>query len=182
MKTLYCKDRREWRAWLKTNGESSDEVWLRYYKKNSAKQGILYEDSVEEALCFGWIDGKIKRVDEEQCARRFTPRKPGSQWSASNLSRVKKLLQEGRMTAAGFAAFRARRLRKPAPQVARFPADVENQFKKQSRAWDNFSRFPAFYRRMTARWVASAKREETRSKRLNQLITLSARNERMKFM
>lgn len=182
IKTLYVKNRSEWRSWLRKNSSRSEEVWLLYYKQNSGKPRIAYDDAVEEALCFGWIDSTVKRIDEARFAQRFTPRKPHRRWSASNLQRVKKLIAEGEMAAAGLEAFKRRDTRETPPLPAELPQDLEEQFKVQSTAWENFHRFPPFYRRMTIGWVASAKKEETRLKRLNQLIQSAARNERLKFI
>ena len=182
MDTLDVKDRREWRNWLHKNAAKREEIWLVYYKEASGQSGISYEDSVEEALCFGWIDGKIQKIDELRYGRRFTPRKPNSQWSKSNIRRVERLTAEGKMTAAGLASSSsAHRVQTP-PMPTRLPKELEARFKKQSVAWDNFQSFPPHYRRLTAGWVASAKKEETRLKRLQKLIDFSARNERIQFM
>jgi uncharacterized protein YdeI (YjbR/CyaY-like superfamily) len=101
--TLLVTTRQQWREWLAQHHHDHKEIWLVYYKKTSGKTGISYDESVEEALCFGWIDGTVKGIDEESYAGRFTPRRPKSPWSASNHERVARLLQEGRMTEAGIA-------------------------------------------------------------------------------
>ncbi len=180
METLCLKKRAEWRSWLQKNAKTSPGIWLIYYKKASGKPRIAYEDAVEEALCFGWIDGKIKRLDDDRYAQSFTPRKATSRWSALNIKRATKLIEDGKMTAAGQSAFNPKRKAEPLPM--RFPANLENEFRSQKQAWENFQRFPSYYRRMTAGWVASAKKEETQLKRLRQLIEFSARNEKIKFM
>jgi len=105
--TLFVDGRQAWRAWLAQHHHNRKEIWLVYYKKSSGKVGISYEESVEEALCFGWIDGAIKGIDEHTYAGRFTPRRPRSPWSASNRERVARLLREGRMTEAGMAVLPA---------------------------------------------------------------------------
>ncbi len=105
--TLLVTSRQQWREWLTQHHADCKEIWLIYYKKSSGKTGISYEESVEEALCFGWIDGANKGIDEETYAGRFTPRRPRSHWSASNRARVGRLLQEGRMTEAGLAVLPA---------------------------------------------------------------------------
>lgn len=182
METFYAKNRAEWRAWLRKNGRTAGEVWLLYYKKGSGKPRVAYDEAVEEALCFGWIDGKIKRIDEACYAQRFTPRKPKSPWSQSNIDRVQELIAAGKMTPDGLKAFSPER-RQPAPAMpTALPKELERQFRAQTEAWENFQRFPPYYRRMTARWVASAKRDETRLERLRKLIEFSDRNERIKFM
>ncbi len=182
MKTLYVKDRNEWRSWLEKNSKRVEEIWLVYYKKDSGKPRIAYEDAVAEALCFGWIDGKVKKLDEARFAQRFTPRRPKSNWSALNIKRARKLIHDGQMTAAGLEAFNARETRKTASRPTQLPRDLEAIFRKQAVAWENFNRFPPYYRRLMIARVASAKKEETRLKRLTQLIDHSAENKRMKLM
>jgi uncharacterized protein YdeI (YjbR/CyaY-like superfamily) len=182
MKSLYVKNRSEWRSWLRKNYRRAQEIWLLYYKKNSGKPRIPYDDAVEEALCFGWIDGKTRRIDEARYAQRFTPRRPQSCWSASNIQRAKKMITDGRMMPAGLQAFSFHSRRKMPSIPTQLPKNLEQRFKRQTAALENFNRFPPFYRRMTVRWVASAKKEETRLKRLNRLIEFSARNTRIKFM
>src|SRR5579864_4930465 len=105
MKTFYAKDRREWRSWLEKNASSSREIFLIYYKKGSGKPRIAYGDAVEEALCFGWIDGKVHKLDDHRYVQRFTPRRPASRWSLLNIKRAKKVIAAGQMTAAGLAVF-----------------------------------------------------------------------------
>jgi uncharacterized protein YdeI (YjbR/CyaY-like superfamily) len=180
MKTVYAKDRRQWRAWLEKNHDKCAEIWLVYYKKDSGKPRVPYEDAVEEALCFGWIDGKIKKIDEACFAQRFTPRRPRSSWNETNIQRAERLIAEGKMTPAGLAAFNSKE--RAEPLVDQMPKNLEAKFRKQSTAWNNYENFPPYYRRMTARWVADAKKEETRLGRLEKLIELSARNERIKLM
>ena len=102
-RTFYAKDRAEWRAWLETNHTLETEIWLLFYKRHTGKPRVAYPDAVEEALCFGWIDSTIRRVDDATYAQRFTPRRPGSSWSELNKRRVSRLVQEGRMTKAGLA-------------------------------------------------------------------------------
>jgi uncharacterized protein YdeI (YjbR/CyaY-like superfamily) len=101
--TLTLRTRDEWRRWLAKHGGTKKEIWLVYYKKTSGKSGVSYDDSVEEALAYGWIDGQVKSLDGQRYAGRFTPRKPNSNWSASNLARIKKLMAEGRMAEPGLA-------------------------------------------------------------------------------
>jgi uncharacterized protein YdeI (YjbR/CyaY-like superfamily) len=182
MNTLFLADRSEWRAWLEQNAKTSEGVWLLYYKKNSGKQRIAYNDAVEEALCFGWIDSKIKKVDEASFAQWFTPRKPKSQWAPSNIKRVKNLIKLGKMTQAGLDAFESHHSRRTQSLPTQLPRNLQEKFKRQVSAWTNFGQFPPSYRRMAIAWVASAKKEETQLKRLNQLIEFSAENKRIKFM
>ena len=153
-----------------------------FYKKASGKQTVSYDHAVEEALCFGWVDGMKKKLDEECYAFRFTPRKAKSPWSKSNLQRVERLIADGKMMPAGLKAYNSSDRREVAPMPAELPKALEDRFRKQRAAWANYEKFPPGYRRMTAGWVASAKKEETRIKRLEKLIEYSARNERIEFM
>jgi uncharacterized protein YdeI (YjbR/CyaY-like superfamily) len=180
MKTLYAKDRGKWRSWLQRNAGRCREIYLICYKKSSGKKRIAYADAVEEALCFGWIDGRVNKLDEERYVRRFTPRRPASRWSGLNLKRAKKLIAEGRMTAAGLAVFYPKQ--KTTARPTQLPGDLEQKFRKHKNAWKNFQDFPPFYRRMTIAWVASAKKEETRLRRLQQLVERSDQDRRIKFM
>src|SRR5215208_4566267 len=102
-RTVYVTNRADWRAWLERHHETETEVWLIYYKKHTGRSRIPYDDAVEEALCFGWIDSIVKRIDDEKFAQRFTPRKAKSEWSERNLIRVRALIREGKMTRAGLA-------------------------------------------------------------------------------
>lgn len=110
-KQLYVTNRKNWRAWLEKNNDTAKEVWLIYYKKHTRKPCISYEASVEEALCYGWVDSIIKRLDDERCARKFTPRKGASVWSESNKRRAEKMIRNGRMTETGMAKIREARER-----------------------------------------------------------------------
>jgi uncharacterized protein YdeI (YjbR/CyaY-like superfamily) len=180
MKTLYFEDRAKWRAWLQENCEGAAEVWLLYYKKDTGRPRIAYADAVEEAICFGWIDGKIKKLDQARFAQLFTPRKPKSKWSRSNIERARRMIREGKMTAAGLKVFDLRNQTAALP--TKFPALLEEKFRKREKAWENFTHFPPSYQRMTIGWVASAKQEATQLRRLQQLIAESAANRRIKFM
>jgi uncharacterized protein YdeI (YjbR/CyaY-like superfamily) len=182
METVVAKDRAEWRRWLAKNGRRCEEIWLVFFKKAAGKPGVSYNDAVEEALCFGWIDGRKKKLDEQSYVFRFTPRKPKSAWSPSNLERVERLISEGRMQPAGLQAYNASERRAVAPLPTELPKDLEQRFQKQRAAWTNYEKFPPGYRRLTAGWVASAKKEETRVKRLEKLMEFSARNQRIEFM
>ncbi len=182
METVLAKDRAEWRRWLAKNFVRSEEIWLVFYKKASGKQTVSYDHAVEEALCFGWIDGMKKKLDEECYAFRFTPRKAKSAWSKSNLQRVERLIAAGKMMPAGLKAYHSSERHEVAPLPTAMPKALEDKFRKQRAAWANYEKFPAGYRRVTAGWVASAKKEETQMKRLQKLIEFSARNERIEFM
>ena len=180
MKTLYVEDRGKWRAWLEANSKRAKEVWLVYYKKATGRPRVVYGEAVEEAICFGWIDSKIKKLDEARFAQLFTPRKPKSRWSPSNIARAERMIQEGKMTSAGLRVYNPGNPTPPLP--TQLPAPLEEQFRTQTAAWENFQRFTPSYRRMTIGWVASAKREAAQIRRLRQLIADSAANRRIKFM
>ena len=180
MKTLYVEDRSKWRAWLEANSQQALEIWLVYYTKDSGRPSITYEASVEEAICFGWIDGKIKNLDQARFARLFTPRKPNSKWSRLNIKRAQRMIKEGKMTPAGLKVFDPHNETPTFP--TQLPAALEEQFRTHATAWDNFEHFPPSYQRMTIGWVASAKQETTRLRRLQQLIAESAANRRIKFL
>jgi uncharacterized protein YdeI (YjbR/CyaY-like superfamily) len=182
MKNVHAKNRLAWRAWLKRNHQSSPEIWLVFFKKYTGKPSVSYDEAVEEALCFGWVDSRVRTIDAETYEQKFTPRKPASVWSASNIERAKKMIAARKMTAAGKVAFAGYEQRTAAPLPTALSADLEKRFQKTKRAWKNFEQFPPGYRRMAIGWVASAKREETQRKRLDRLIETSTRNERLEFI
>jgi uncharacterized protein YdeI (YjbR/CyaY-like superfamily) len=171
----------QWRRWLAANHGRRDDIVVGFYKKASGIPSITWPESVDEALCFGWIDGLRRRIDDTSYQIRFTPRRAGSIWSAVNVGRVAELTKTGRMQPAGVRAYRARTKEKTAiysfeqRDEARLPPAYERRFKANAAAWRFFSAMPPWYRR-TAIWrVISAKREETRLKRLAALIDDSAR-------
>jgi uncharacterized protein YdeI (YjbR/CyaY-like superfamily) len=160
------------------------ELWVGYYKKGSGKRSLTWPESVDEALCVGWIDGVRKRVDEESYAIRFTPRRRGSIWSAVNIKRVATLTNEKRMQAAGLAAFAARVENKSGiysyeQRSEQLPEPYARLLRKNKSAWTFFKAQPPSYRKTIGWWVVSAKQEETRRKRLAKLISESARGRRL---
>jgi uncharacterized protein YdeI (YjbR/CyaY-like superfamily) len=167
-------DRKTWRSWLEKNHTSEQELWLVYYKNSSGKPTISYDESVEEALCFGWIDGIIQKIDEEKFARRFTPRRAGSRWSLANIARMKKLQEEGLLHASAVVpdekteVVPARQLDLPVPD------ELARELKKNSRARKTFKSLTPSHRREYLRWVTSAKREETRERRAKEAARLLA--------
>jgi uncharacterized protein YdeI (YjbR/CyaY-like superfamily) len=175
----------EFRAWLEKHHETESEVWVGYYKKASGKPSMTWSEAVDEALCFGWIDGKLQRIDDERHRQRFTPRRPQSNWSAINIAKVADLRAEGRMTPAGEAAFAARREDRSAVysyerrHEAAFDAEQEATFRGNEAAWAWFGGQSPSYRRTATFWVVSAKRPETRAKRLATLIECSAEGRRV---
>ena len=173
---LYLKTRKEWREWFEKNHDTCEEVWLRYYKKPSGKPRIPYADAVEEALCFGWIDGKIKRISEDYYIQRFTPRRSGSRWSKYNIERIQRLIKEGRMKEAGLKVYEEA-LNKPEliydnrtdgdPEI---PADLMEELKCNKGAFSNFMNFPQSARRIYIGWLNSARRSETRLNRIIKIV------------
>ncbi|MBM3790734.1 MAG: hypothetical protein FJW35_10360, partial [Acidobacteria bacterium] len=160
--TLHVTDRSEWRSWLEKNHESATEVWLPYDRRHTGRPRIPYEDAVEEALCFGWIDSIVKRIDDERYAQKFTPRKNASSWSELNKRRARRLIAEGRMTEAGLAKCRSATAAggsapRPRPKRAEpaIPAFVERALKAKGKAWENFNNLAPSYRRNYIGWITA---------------------------
>ena len=168
----------EWRAWLEAHPAEAREHWVGFHKRGTGRPSITWPESVDQALCFGWIDGVRKRVDEHSYTIRFTPRKRTSAWSRVNVARVAELTQQGLMHPAGIAAFEARTAESTYSyeqrDAAAFDPDRERRFRAAEAAWIWFSAQAPWYRRTATHWVMSAKREETRDRRLAQLIEDSA--------
>jgi uncharacterized protein YdeI (YjbR/CyaY-like superfamily) len=168
------------RAWLATHHDRSRELWVGFYKKSSGEPSITWPEAVDEALCFGWIDGVRKRIDDVSYAIRFTPRKPRSSWSAVNVDRVAELTRLGRMHPAGLAAFARRAADRTGiysyeqRKAAVLDPAAEAAFRANTKAWEFFQAQAPWYRRTAIWWVVSAKKEETRRTRLAQLIDDSA--------
>jgi uncharacterized protein YdeI (YjbR/CyaY-like superfamily) len=179
-KPLFFATPAKFRAWLEKNHTRVPIQWVGFYRKASGRPSITWPESVDQALCFGWIDGLRKGIDGASYKIRFTPRKPGSTWSAINIRRAKELSGLGLMTPAGLRAFEKRTSEKSAiysyeqRRNARFSAAQEKQFRANRKAWDFFRAQPPWYQRVTAHWVTSAKKEETQAKRLATLISDSA--------
>jgi uncharacterized protein YdeI (YjbR/CyaY-like superfamily) len=183
MEVKYFESAADFRRWLRQHDRVS-ELWVGFHKKDSGKGGLTYPEAVDEALCFGWIDGVKKRVDEWRYTHRFSPRKPKSNWSLINIRNVERLTKAGRMTPAGLEAFAARQPAKSGvysfENAAReFSAAQQRQFQANPAAWAFFGEQPAGYRRTATWWVVSAKQEETRARRLAQLIADSGRGRRL---
>ena len=176
METLHVTTRAKWRAWLKRNHAKQDEIWLVYARKHTGKPRISYNDAVEEALCFGWIDSIQRGVDDDHFAQRFSPRRPGSPWSEMNRQRVKKLVAGGLMTDAGMAVIGDALETRPL-ELAK---DVERALRKDPDAWRNFRAFPEDYRRLRIAYIEGArKRPEEFDKRLRNFVAKTAKNQRI---
>ena len=174
-KTLYVTSRQEWRVWLKKHYQSATEIWLIYYKKHTGRPRISYDDAVEEALCFGWIDSIVKTMGEEKFMQKFTPRRDSTRWSALNKQRLRKLIREGRMTEAGLAKVDVSMLSEKA-EAKQSKGDVDTpRFVKQAlmtntKAWENFQKLAPSHRRHYVQWIMDAKKEETRERRLREAV------------
>jgi uncharacterized protein YdeI (YjbR/CyaY-like superfamily) len=168
------------RRWLGGHHATESELWVGFYRKATGKPSMTWSQAVDEALCFGWIDGKTKRIDEERFTIRFTPRRRGSRWSARNVGRVGVLLAEGRMGPSGIAAFEARREGPSGTYAyderhrAVLPRAYERRFRAEPDAWAWFTGKAPSYRQAAIHWVMTAKKEETRERRLRRLIESSA--------
>ena len=184
-KPLFFPTLADWRSWLEKNHANFDELWVGFHKRDSGRPSITWPESVDGALAFGWIDGVRYSIDEHSYKIRFTPRKPTSTWSAINIKRVKELSKLGLMHAAGIAAFEKRNGDRSAiysyeqRTTAKLTPDFERQFRANAEAWKFFQSQPPWYRRTSTYWVVSAKREETRLKRLATLIDCSARKQKI---
>ncbi len=177
----------DFRAWLERHHTSVDHLWVGYYKKATGKPSVTWEDTVDEALCFGWIDGIRKSRDAESYTIRFTPRKRTSVWSGRNIEIVERLTAEGRMTPEGLAAFAHKDVHpdsgyRIADRTDELPAEMRRRFEQSPDAWAFYQEQPPGYRRATARWVMAAKREETRHRRLATLMEDSGNGLRIKQM
>jgi len=172
--SLYVKTRTEWRKWLRKNYKTSKEIWLIYFNKDSGKERIPYDEAVEEALCFGWIDSTAKKVDHESFAQRFTPRNPKSSYSQLNKERLKLLLKQKKVAAS---------TRKILPDIKNekfiFPKDILNALKKNKEAWKNFQKFSDSYKRIRIGYLdGSRNRPDEYKKRLNYFIKMTAANKK----
>jgi uncharacterized protein YdeI (YjbR/CyaY-like superfamily) len=173
-KTVYHTERKEWRAWLAANHKTEKEIWLVYYLKKSGKPGLAYNDAVDEALCFGWIDSTVKKIDEVSNARRFTPRQLNSPLSEMNKERVRRLINSGLMTPAGLAA--AGDL---SSENFSIPADILKALQADETIWQNFCNFPDSYQRIRIGWIEGArKRPAEFEKRLKYFLKMTARNKK----
>jgi uncharacterized protein YdeI (YjbR/CyaY-like superfamily) len=179
-KTLRAKTRAEWRRWLARNHDRRPEIWLVFHTKASGKRFVAYDDAVEEALCFGWSDSTVKKLDGDARAQRFTPRRPGSAVSELNRERVRRLVAQGLMTPAGLAAIGA--AGRPAGRArGRFvvPADIRRELKRDRETWGNFQAFPETYRRIRVAWIDAARvRPEVFEQRLRYFLRMTKQNKR----
>ena len=184
MRPVYFESPAAFRAWLEKHHSTEKELLVGFHKKGTGVPSMTWPESVDEALCFGWIDGVRRRVDDARYTIRFTPRRKGSIWSRINIARVRELIGEGRMTPAGTTAFEARDEKRTAvyayenrPQALAAP--YEKELRRNAKAWAFFTALPPAFRRLMAFYVMSAKQEETRRRRLARLIEASAAGRRL---
>jgi len=182
---LHVTSRNDWRTWLRNNHDTKKEVWLIYYKKHTGKPRISYDDAVEEALCFGWIDSIVKKIDDEKFAQKFTPRKDKSKWSETNKKRARKMIKEGKMTKAGLTKIRKAKSNGEWFTTASvrkqlvIPSYIEKALAANKQAQNNFTNLANGYKRQLVGWITSAKRKETREKRLTHAIRLLEQNKKL---
>jgi uncharacterized protein YdeI (YjbR/CyaY-like superfamily) len=181
-KPVFFRSLDELHNWFRKNHNKMSEVWIGFYKVSSGKKSVGYKEAVDEALCFGWIDGIRKSLDEESYVNRFTPRKKSSIWSNVNIKRINELIEEGRIHPAGLAAFKDRTKERSGlysfeQNSHKLSSAFEKQFKANKKAWKYFNSKAPWYQRTSIHWVMSAKQEVTRLKRLETLIN-DSENER----
>jgi len=182
---IFFKNAREFRQWLKLNHAKEQEVQVGIYKVGSGKQNMSWSEAVDEALCFGWIDGVRNSIDEHSYTNRFTPRRKSSNWSEINIRKVEQLIKEGRVTSAGLAVYEGRKIEQQGENGLEadpraLPPAYLAVFKKKKRAFQHFTAMAPSYQRTAIHWILSAKQESTRLRRLEQLITDSSLNQKLK--
>jgi len=178
-KALYVVDRKHWREWFEKNHDKEKEVWLIYYKKSSDTPRIPYNDAVEEALCFGWIDSTVKRIDEKRYAQRFTPRNPRSNLSQMNKERVRRLIKKKLMTPFGLKAIKKSFNESDRIEKYIISPDILKALKRDQKTWANFSNFPESYKRIRISWIEGARsRPETFKTRLRYFLRMTAKNKK----
>jgi uncharacterized protein YdeI (YjbR/CyaY-like superfamily) len=179
--SIHPKSRADWRKWLEENHMRNEGVWLISYKKTSGRQSFDYEESVEEALCFGWIDSKGNKLDDERTMLWFSPRKSGSKWAKPNKERVKKLMKAGLMAPAGLAKVEAAKKdgtwnALDGVDALEIPPDLAKALSKNKTAREYFEAFPRSVKRAILEWILNAKKSETRAKRIEETVTLAEKN------
>lgn len=184
MKPLFFPTPSEFRKWLQKNHATTAELWVGYFKRDSGEPSITWPESVDQALCYGWIDGIRRSIDASRYQIRFTPRKPGSIWSGINIKRVQALIEEGQMKPAGLKAYEARKENRSGiysyeQRRAELEEPYDRLMKKNKVAWRFFQSQPPSYRKAASWWIICAKQEETRLKRLEKLIGHSVQEERL---
>jgi uncharacterized protein YdeI (YjbR/CyaY-like superfamily) len=180
LKTLEARTLEQWRSWLAAHHGSEPEVWLVFYKKHTGQESVTYGDALDEALCFGWIDSLVKRLDDDRFARKFTPRKPDSKWSSANRKRYAQLKAGGRLKPAGLSRPPTERSGDaPRPSLSEIPEYVQEALRKHPAAASTFESLAPSHRRAYLGWIDSAKRQETKMKRLDEAIRMLTTGEKL---
>jgi uncharacterized protein YdeI (YjbR/CyaY-like superfamily) len=184
MNPVFFEKQSDFRKWFEVNSGKKSEIIVGFYKVNSGKPSLTWSQSVDEALCFGWIDGIRRSIDEDSYCIRFTPRNPSSIWSSVNIKKAEELIKLGLMKKEGLDLYKNRKVDKSIvysyenkPEM--LPPELENRFKENSEAWEFFSKQPASYKRTVYFWILSSKREETQLSRLRKLINESELKKRL---
>lgn len=186
-KQLYVSKRDEWRNWLQAHHDTEKEIWLVYYKKHTGKPSLPYDDAVEEAICFGWIDSTVRKLDDERYMQKFTPRNSKSNWSDLNKDRARKMIEAGKMTEAGCKKIRQLLAEdKNGLKVSKnkkkkelvIPPEIEKAISSNKIAWEYFNNLAPGYKRNYMEWILDAKREETRERRLKEVISRLEENKK----
>jgi len=185
IETFYPRSRQEWRNWLQENHAKKQSVWLIYYKKKSNVSTILYSDAVDEALCFGWIDSKSKPIDEHKFMQFFSKRKEKSVWSKVNKEKIERLAKEGLMTNAGYEIIEKAKQNGSwnildEAEALNIPEDLEREFNKRPNAKLYFLSLSRSDKRNILQWLILAKRQETREKRITEIVELADKNQKPK--
>jgi len=183
----FFKSQNEFQKWLKKYYNKADEIFVGFYKVHTKKDSINYQQALDEALCFGWIDGIRKSIDDESYQIRFTPRRKGSKWSEVNIRRAKELIILGKMKPAGFKEFENRKKYNSVKysceeKIEKLSSDFEKQFKSNKLAWEYFQKQAPYYKRTVSFWIMSAKKEETRLRRLQILINDCANKKKIDLL
>ena len=182
MDPVFFDSRNEFRTWLEEHHDTAEELWVGYYKVDAERSGIGYGESVEEALCFGWIDGLVKGIDDETYTRRFTPRSPDSKWSKANKERVEAMIEAGKMTPAGMELVEAAKESGEWAAAYRLaddheiPAELEAALRENETAWENFQNFSNTDQHAFIAAVEEAKTDETKQKRIERTVELAAQD------
>ena len=175
--TLYVANRNDWRDWLKGHYRSASEIWLVRYLKHTGKPGVYYNDAVEEALCFGWIDGIVKKLDEKRCAQRYTPRKARSGYSQTNKERLKRLIEQGKVMPEVLAGLSEIDL-----EGFEYPADIMAALQENGQAWGNFQRYSGSYQRIRIAYIDVARnRPGEYEKRIAHLVKMTEQNKQFGY-
>lgn len=178
-KTLYVTNRKDWRLWLSKNYDKEKEIWLIYYRKSSHKPRIPYNDAVEEALCYGWIDSTLKGIDEEKFAQRFSPRRIKSKLSEMNKERIRQLIKKNKMTLIGLSVVKHLMNTSSKDLELKIKKDILKYLKQDKKTWENFKKFPESYKRVRIGWIESARiNSEIFNTRLRYFLKMTSKNKK----